>query len=147
MQTPAILSPSGRRTCFHGAVDVSFGLIIDPVEAGLHRQPGQGAVFALVPVRGGDVHGPALVVQGLLEVVTILVPALCDPQLHPGPLIHHGDGQRVQLVFTSLCWGGRKVGALSDLVCLLAQKNVGKLAFSTETLEFCVYFSQHCLTA
>lgn len=101
----------GLRTCFHRAVDVSFGLIIDPVEAGLHRQPGQGAVFALVPVRGGDVHGPALVVQRLLEVVSVLVPALGDPQLHPRPLIHHRDGQRVQLVFTSLC-GGEKWGHL-----------------------------------
>lgn len=36
---------------------------------------------------------------------------------------------------------GRKVGALSDLVCLLAQKNVGKLAFSTKTLQFCLFFS------
>lgn len=89
-------------TCFHGAVDVGFGFIIDPVESGLHRQPGQGAVLALVSVRRGDVHGPALVVQRLLEVVAVLVPTLGDPQLHPRPLIHHGDRQRVQLVFASL---------------------------------------------
>lgn len=76
-------------TCFHRAVDVGFGLIIHPVESGFHRQPGQSAVLALVSVRGGDVHGSALVVQRLLEVVSVLVPALCDPQLHPGPLVHH----------------------------------------------------------
>lgn len=81
---------------------MGFGLVINPVESGFHRQPGQSAVLALVSVRGGDVHGPALVVERLLEVVSVLVPALGDPQLHPGPLIHHRDGQRVQLVFTSL---------------------------------------------
>lgn len=89
-------------TCFDGAVDVGFRFVVDPVEAGLHRQPGQGPVLALVPVRGGDVHGSALVVQRLLKVVAILVPAFSDPQFHPGPLVHHRDGQRVQLVFASL---------------------------------------------
>lgn len=80
---------SCSRTCFHRAVDVGFGFIIDPVESGFHRQSGQSAVFALVSVRGGDVHGPALVVERLLEVVSVFVPPLGDPQLHPGPLIHH----------------------------------------------------------
>lgn len=98
---------------------MGFGFVVDPVEPGLHRQPGQGPVLALVPVRGGDVHGPALVVQRLLEVVAVLVPALGDPQFHPGPLVHHGDGQRVQLVFASLRRRkkqrrGGEVGPVSD---------------------------------
>lgn len=121
-------------------MDVSFGLIIDPVEAGLHRQPGQRAVFALVPIRGGDVHGPALVVQGLLEVVPVLVPALCDPQLHPGPLIHHGDGQRVQLVFASLC-GGEKVGALIDPVCFWHRQMWKISIFHQDSSILCLFFS------
>ena len=79
-------------TCFHGAVDVRLGLVVDPVEAGLHGQARQHAVLAAVAVRGGDVHCAALVVQRLFRVVAVLVPALGHPQLHARPLVHHGDG-------------------------------------------------------
>lgn len=91
-----------RVFCFDGAVDVRLRLVVDPVEAGLDGQAGQHAVLAAVPVRGGDVHGAALIVQGLLGVVAVLVPAFCYPQLHPGPLIHHRDSQGVQLVLAAL---------------------------------------------
>lgn len=89
-------------TCFDRAVDVGFGFIIDPVEPGFHCQPGESAVFALVSVRRGDVHGSAFIMERFLKVVAVFVPALSDPQLHPGPLVHHWDGERVQLVLTSL---------------------------------------------
>ena len=89
-------------TCFHGAVDVGFGLVVYPVEARLHGQPRQHAVLGLVAVRGGDVHRTSLVVQGLLRMVAVLVPALCDPQADSRPQVHDGDGQRVQLVLTAL---------------------------------------------
>lgn len=55
-----------------------------------------------LPVGGGDVDRPALVVQGVLGVVPVLVPALRHPQLHPRPHVHHGDGQGVQLVLAPL---------------------------------------------
>lgn len=54
------------------------------------------------PVRGGDVDGPPLVVERVLRMVAVLVPALGDPELHAGPHVHHRDGQGVQLVLAAL---------------------------------------------
>lgn len=76
--------------------------IVDPVEAGFHSKSGQHAVLGAVPIAGGDIHGPTLVVQGVCGVVTLLVPALGHPQSHPGPLVHHRDRQRVQLLLAPL---------------------------------------------
>ena len=89
-------------TCFDGTVNMGFGLVVDPVESGFHRKSGERAVFALVSVRRGDIHCPSLVVERLHGMVSVLIPTLCHAQLYPGPLVHDGDGQRVQLVFTSL---------------------------------------------
>ncbi len=55
-----------------------------------------------VPVGRGDVDGAALVVEGVGRVVTLFVPPFGDPQLDVGPLVHHADGQRVQLFFAPL---------------------------------------------
>ena len=77
-------------------------LVVDPVKPGLHRQAGQQAVLAAVSVRGGEVHCPALVVEALPGVVVLLVPGLGHPHPHTRPLVHHGDGQRVELLFTPL---------------------------------------------
>ena len=77
-------------------------LVINPVKPGLHGQAGQQAVLAPVPVRGGEVHCPALVVEALPGVVILLVPGLGHPHPHSRPLVHHGDGQRVELLFTPL---------------------------------------------
>ena len=77
-------------------------LVINPVKPGLHGQAGQQAVLAPVPVRGGEVHCPALVVETLPGVVILLVPGLGDSDPHSGPLVHHRDGQRVELLFTPL---------------------------------------------
>lgn len=81
---------------------VGLGLIIHPVEAGLHCQPRQQSVLIAVAVRRGDVHGAAFVVQRLLRMVPVFVPALGHPQLHAGPLVHHRDGQGVQAVLAAL---------------------------------------------
>ena len=94
--------PPSSLTGLDAAVDVGLGLVVDPVEPGLHGQARQHGVLVPVPVRRGDVHRPALVVQRLLRVVAVLVPALGDPQPDPGPQVHHRDGQRVQLVFAAL---------------------------------------------
>ena len=77
-------------------------LVINPVKPGLHGQAGQQAVLAPVPVRGGEVHCPALVVEALPGVVILLVPGLGHPHPHSRPLVHHGDGQRVELLLTPL---------------------------------------------
>ena len=77
-------------------------LVINPVKPGLHGQAGQQAVLAPVPVRGGEVHCPALVVEALPGVVILLVPGLGDPHSDPRPLVHDGDGERVELLFTPL---------------------------------------------
>ena len=77
-------------------------LVVDPVKPGLHCQAGQQAVLAAVSVRGGEVHCPALVVEALPGVVVLLVPGLGHPDPHTRPLVHHGDGQRVELLFTPL---------------------------------------------
>lgn len=46
-------------------------------------------------------------------MVAVLVPALRHPQLNARPHVHHGDGQRVQLVLTALeaetAKGGKRV--------------------------------------
>ena len=55
-----------------------------------------------LPVWGGDVDSTSLIVQRVLWMVAVLVPALGHPQLHTGPHVHHRDGQGVQLVFTTL---------------------------------------------
>lgn len=78
------------------------GLVVDPVEAGLDGEAGQEPVLAAVPVRGSEVHGPALVVQGAAGVMVLLVPRLRHAQAQARPLVHHGYSQRVQLLFTPL---------------------------------------------
>lgn len=83
-------------------MDVGATLVVDPVEARLDGEPGQHAVFAAVPVTGGDVDGAALVVQRVSCVVALLVPALRDAQQRARPLVHHGDRQRVQLLLAPL---------------------------------------------
>lgn len=50
---------------------------------------------AWLPVWRGDVHGTALVVQRVLRVMAVLIPAFCHPELHAWPHVHHRDGQRV----------------------------------------------------
>ena len=77
-------------------------LVVNPVKPGLHGQAGQQTVLAAVSVRGGEVHCPALVVEALPGVVVLLVPGLGHPDPHTRPLVHHGDGQRVELLFTPL---------------------------------------------
>ncbi|MPC77231.1 hypothetical protein E2C01_071679 [Portunus trituberculatus] len=52
--------------------------------------------------RSGDINGASLVVQTLWRVEQILVPSLCDPKPHAGPLVHHADGQGVQLLLAPL---------------------------------------------
>lgn len=89
-------------TWLHAAVDVCFGLVVNPVEASLHCQPRQHAVFITVTVRGGDIHCSAFIVQRILKVIAVFIPALGDPQLHAWPHDHDRDGQRVQLVLTTL---------------------------------------------
>lgn len=92
----------GWLTRFHRAVNVCFGFIVDPVEASFHSQASQHAIFASVPVRCGDVHCSALIVQRLFGMMAILIPALSHTQLHSRPLVHHRDGQGIQLVFAPL---------------------------------------------
>lgn len=102
---PAPLSPSLTR--LHAAVHVGLGLVVDPVEAGLNCQSSQHGVLVAVAVRGRDVDRPSLIVERLLRMVAVLVPALCDPEAHPRPQVHHRDGQRVQLVLAALPGKGK----------------------------------------
>lgn len=83
-------------------MNVILGLIVDPVEAGLHGQLGQKAVLLGFPVISGYIHCPAFVVKRALRVVTIFIPGLCHTQVNPRPLVHHCNGQPVQAVLTSL---------------------------------------------
>ena len=55
-----------------------------------------------VSVTGGDVQCAALVVERVLGVTVVLVPALGDAHLQSRPLVHHLYRQRVQLVFAAL---------------------------------------------
>lgn len=89
-------------TGFYRTVDVIFGLIVDPVETGLHSQLSQEAVLLRLSVIGGYVDGPAFIVQRAGRVVPILIPGLRHSQVHPWPLVHHSDCQSVQTVLTSL---------------------------------------------
>lgn len=83
-------------------MDVSPGLKVHPVESCLHRQLGQHAVLGAVLVAGGYVHGPTLVVERVLGVVTVVVPSLGHSQLHPLPRVHYGYGKDLQFVLASL---------------------------------------------
>lgn len=91
-----------QQTCLNRTMYVGAALVEDPVEAGLDGEAGQHAVLAAVAVAGRQVHGPALVVQRVVHVRVLLVPALDHPQPHPRPLVHHADRQRVQLLFATL---------------------------------------------
>jgi len=51
------------RTWFDWSVNVSSGLVVDPVESGLDGQTGQHAVLGAVAIRRRDVHASSLVVQ------------------------------------------------------------------------------------
>ena len=86
---------------------VGSRLIVDPVEAGLHGQRGKQAVLGPVSVAGGEINSPALVMEAVARMVRLLVPSLCHPNLHPWPLVHHRDGQRVELLLAAL---GEKLG-------------------------------------
>ena len=77
-------------------------LIVDPVEAGFHGHGGKEAVLGSVPVAGRQVDGPALVVEAVACMVRLLVPRLSHPNPHPWPLVHHRDGQCVELLLAAL---------------------------------------------
>ena len=77
-------------------------LVINPAKPGLHGQAGQQTVLAAVSVRGGQIYRPAFVVETLPGMVVLLVPGLGHSDPHSRPLVHHGDGQRVELLFTPL---------------------------------------------
>ena len=81
-------------------------LIVDPVEAGLHGEAGQQTVLGPVAVRGGKVHRAALVVEAVAGVVVLLVPGLRHTEPHTRPLVHHGDGQSIELLLAALQQGG-----------------------------------------
>lgn len=74
---------------------VRSALVKDPVEARLDGKARQHAVLGAVAVAGGEVDGAALVVQRVLQVGVLLVPALDDAQAHARPLVHHADRQCV----------------------------------------------------
>lgn len=67
----------------------------DPIESSLDGQASEHAVFGLVAIGGGNGHRSALVVERLLAVVIVLVPALGDQQPDAGPFVHHRVGQHV----------------------------------------------------
>lgn len=92
-------------------MDVPPGLKVHPVESCLHRQLGQHAVFGAVLVAGGDVHGPTLVVERVLGVVTVVIPGLGHSQLHPLPRVHNGYGKDLQFVLASLKKEAKKINA------------------------------------
>ena len=78
------------------------GLIVNPIKPSFNRQTREQSVLAPVSVRGCQIHRPTLVVEAVLGVVGLLVPALRHTEPQPRPLVHHGDSQGVQLLFTPL---------------------------------------------
>ena len=83
-------------------MDVSLVLVVDPVEARVHCEPGEHAVLLLVAVGRGEVYGAALVMEAAVGVLEVLVPRLDDAQVHARPLVHHRDRQRVHLLLATL---------------------------------------------
>lgn len=83
-------------------MDVRSTLVVHPVEARLDGKSGEHSVFAAIAIGRGDVDGSALVVQRIDGVEVVLVPAFRHPQLHARPLIHHRDGEDVELLFQAL---------------------------------------------
>ncbi len=76
--------------------------VIDPIKSGLDGEPSKKSILCPVPVRCGEIDGSAFVVEGLFGVVEVFVPSFSNSKLNSGPLVHHGDGQRVELLFASL---------------------------------------------
>lgn len=140
-QTSACADP--RLTGLHRAVDVILGLVVDPVEPSLHRQLGQEAVLLRLPVVGGDVHGPAFVVQRARGVVPVLVPGLCHSQVHPWPLVHHSQGQAVQTVLTSLRKQRTRAGTIG--IVLEMNSSVAQIQFFT-TVHYMTLFKHTLVT-
>ena len=81
--------------------------IVDPVEAGFHGHGGKEAVLRSVSIAGCDIDCPPLVVEAVPCMVRLLVPCLSHTNTHPGPLVHHRDGQCVELLLAAL--GGNEV--------------------------------------
>lgn len=77
-------------------------LVEHPVEAGLDGQPCQHADLRPILVRRHDVDGAPFVVQRLGRMHVVLVPALGHHEPQTGPLVHHRDGQYVELFFAAL---------------------------------------------
>lgn len=89
-------------TRLDAAVYVRSGLVVDPVEASLDGQSREHSVLGTIAIARRHVHRSALVVQRVRRVFALLVPALGNPELHPRPLIHHGDRQSVEFLFAPL---------------------------------------------
>lgn len=66
-----------KLTSFHRAVDMIFGLIVDPVKASLHSQLGEETILLCFSVIGGYVHSPAFIVQRARRMVAVFIPGLC----------------------------------------------------------------------
>lgn len=89
-------------TWFDRSVNVSPRFVVDPVESSLDGQTCQHAVFGTVAIRCRNVDAPSFVVQRVGSVQAFLVPAFRHAQFHARPLVHHRNGQRVQLLFAAL---------------------------------------------
>lgn len=63
-------------TSFNRTVDMILGLVVNPVESGLHRQLSEKAVLFNVPVGSGDVHRTAFIMQRTGRMIIVLVPGL-----------------------------------------------------------------------
>lgn len=94
--------PSILLTWFDGTVDIGSGLVVDPVESRFHRQSCQHPQPRFLSIRSGNVYGTTFIVEFTLTRKSILVPGFRDPQLNPGPLVHHRYSQRVEFLFATL---------------------------------------------
>ena len=90
------------QTWFTRSVDMCSRFIVDPIEAGFDGQSCQKAIFPAVSIRGREVNCTSFVVKGLVGMMSILIPSLSDSKFYSWPLIHHRDGKRIELFFTTL---------------------------------------------
>lgn len=96
-----------KLTWFHRTMHVRPALIVHPIESRLNRQSRQHAIFATIAIGRRDVDRSTFVVQRMLTVGNLLVPALGDAQLNAGPFVHHRNGEHVELFFAALQFEGK----------------------------------------
>lgn len=78
-------------TRLNGTVYMGPGFVINPIETSFDCESRQHSVLRSIAITRRHVDGSSFVMEGIGCMFSLLVPALCNSQLHSGPLVHYRD--------------------------------------------------------